>query len=814
MYIQSLDGAWELRQCGSEEVIKAQVPGCVHLDLMRNKKIEDPFWGDNEFRVSWVHECDWHYSRSFQLDKKLLEADRVYLECDGLDTIADVAINDHVLGRTDNMYVQHRFDVTDRIKPGSNSLYVNFASCVNYAKPYLEKDPLLCPGDSIPGSIYTRKSPCQWGWDWGPKIPTSGIWRPIRLVGYKIARIEDLRVRQKHKNGQVTLSIEASIERFTKGTCTVTFKLNHPDGTVEEREVRPIASRAKWSIVVDNPQLWWPNGYGKQPLYSVEAVLKCGDVELHSCSRRIGLRTIKLDQQKDEYGRGFTFVVNGVKVFCKGADWIPADQFPSRLNCEHYRHLISSAASANMNMLRVWGGGFYEDECFYDLCDEYGILIWQDFMFACAFYPIDSAYLENVRRDVEYNVIRLRDRTCLALWCGNNEIEWFLAEGWGKEQATLRKRQYTKLFHEFIPSIVSKLDTDTFYWPSSPSSGPKPFDDPNGQDFGDGHYWGVWHGRQPFQAYRTQYHRFQSEFGFQSLPCFETVKSFAAKEDWNMTSRVMECHQKNGDGNSVILHYMAQSFRFPKNFEMTCYVSQLLQAEAMRYGVEHWRRNRDRCMGTLYWQFNDCWPVVSWAGIDYYGRWKALHYFAKRFYSPVLLSIAEEEHRAEMHVTNDTTKPVKIEFRWWLERLDGTVIRKSKIKTRIEAESSKQIGALNLIEELAGDSARQVVLVHELLVNGKRTSLGLTPFVPSKHLELSEPKIEVEVKSDDDGYYLEVSSDVTARFVCLSVPKRDVIFSDNFFDLPARRTVTVRVESDIDEAALSKVRAWSLRDSY
>lgn len=816
MFVQSLDGAWELCRPGSKEMFQARVPGCVHLDLMRAGVIEDPFVADNEHRCAWVHETDWEYSRSFEADADLVGADRVYLECDGLDTIADLTLNGHILGHVDNMYIRHRFDVTDKLTPTQNTLRISFASPVNHVKPLVEKEPLMSPSDSIPGAIYTRKSPCQWGWDWGPKIPTSGIWRSIRLAAYKIGRIEDVHVRQSHRHsGRVTLSVEVNVEKFRRTACGATVKLTHPDGKVEAQEIKSISSTGKCSFVIAKPKLWWPNGYGDQPLYSIEAVLKSNGEELHSFTRRIGLRTISIDQSKDRHGRAFTFVVNGVPIFAKGANWIPADQFPCRISDDHYRHLIWSAARANMNMLRVWGGGIYEDERFYDLCDEYGILIWQDFMFACAQYPVDKAYLDNCRGEAEYNVTRLRSRACLALWCGNNEMEWFLCMGVGGDKNERWRKMYAKIFHELLPSVCSKLDPDTHYWPSSPSNGMhKPFHDPNGQAAGDCHYWEVWHARKPFTAYRKLHPSFMSEFGLQSLPAIETVKAFAADGDLNMTSYVMECHQKNGAGNALILHYLAHTFRFPRNFEMMCCVTQLVNAEAMRCGVEHWRRNRGRCMGTLYWQIDDCYPVISGASLDYFGRWKALHYAAKRFYSPILLSVAEEGTSAELHVTNDTVKPAKIEVKWSLEKLDGTVLRKSKIKTKIDGEQNRLVAGLDFAEELAGDTIRHAVLVTELIVNGKPAGLTMTSFVPPKHLELKPAKLNVEVMRDENGVYLEVSADKAARWVCLSIPKRDVIFSDNYFDLPAGRTVSVRIESEIDAAALAKVKAYSLRDSY
>lgn len=815
-YVQQLDGDWQLKQVGSEESFTARVPGCVHLDLLHAKKIEDPFFGDNELKVSWVHECDWEFSRTFTADEQLLANDRIFLECDGLDTIARVTINGQVIGETENMYVQHRFDVTGKLVAGENTISVCFISPVNHTKPLIAEDALANPGESLPGAPYTRKCPAQWGWDWGPKLPSSGIWRSIRLAGYETVRISDVRVKQKHnRNGSVNLDVAVSTERFAKGPCVIDVTLSHPDGKMEHQQIRVAGSSSRCSFQVTNPQLWWPNGYGNQPLYKVEAVLSNQDKELGRLTRRIGLRTIKLEQKKDSHGRSFTFVVNGVKVFCKGANWIPADQFPARLTRERYQHLITSAVKANMNMLRVWGGGIYESEVFYDLCDEQGILIWQDFMFACSFYPANKHFLANVRHDVEYNVARLRNHPCIALWCGNNEIEWMLVGGWhgDRDKDPLRRQQCSKLFYDLIPSIVSKLDPDTAYWPSSPAS-EQPFDDPNSQTSGDGHYWDVWHGRQPFTAYRTQFHRFMSEFGFESFPAHETCKAFAREEDLNAFSHVMECHQKNSAGNGLILHYLAQTFRMPKNFEMMCYVSQVLQAEAVRYGVEHWRRNRGRCMGTLYWQLNDCWPVCSWSSIDYFGRWKALNYMAKRFYAPVMLSVCEDGTRAEIHVTNDTTKAAKVEVRWSLERLDGTVIRKSKIRTRIEPEISKMLADLDFAEELQGDNVRNCVLVHELLVNGKRASLGMTPFVPSKHVDLPPAKVTLEPRTDETGSYIDISSDVATRFVWLWIPKHDVTFSDNCFDLPAGRKVTVKVETGINQAALGKVKAYSLRDSY
>ena len=776
-------------------------------------RIPDPFVADNEYRVAWVHETDWEYSRMFVVTQELLTCDSVFLECDGLDTIARVTVNGQVIGETANMYVAHRFDVRALLSVGENTISVLFTSPVNHAKPLLAKDPLKHITMTIEGSAYVRKSPSQWGWDWGPKLPTSGIWRAIRLVGHTGFRVADLRVRQSHSKGAVELSVEAAVESLGGLDGSVRVKLTHPDGREECFPAQIAGGKAVGVIQIASPELWWPNGYGEQPLYAVAAEIEVSGRVVDSVQRRIGLRSIELDQSPDEFGRKFTFVVNGVPIFCKGADWVPADQFPPRLTRDHYEHLIRSAALANMNMLRVWGGGFYEDEDFYDLCDEYGIMIWQDFMFSCTLYPDNPEFLANVRVEAEHNVKRLRNHACLALWCGNNEMEWFLAGKWGGDRDAERREQYSRIFHALLPEVVVEFDPDTAYWPSSPYS-EEHFVDPNSEASGDGHYWEVWHGKLPFTAYRQHHFRFMSEFGFESLPAYETCRAFASPDQMNITSYVMESHQKNDAGNGLILHYMAQTFMFPKNFEMMCYASQLLQAEAMRYGVEHWRRNRGRCMGTLYWQFNDCWPVCSWAAVDYYGRWKALNYFARRFYNPILLSVCEDGDKASIHVTNDTLGSVGVDLRWSLESLEGCVIRQGCVKCEAQAESDTTLASLDFSEELTLDTRRRTVLVTELLVDGQSAGFTVTAFVPSKHLELPAARLSLRAGRDDRGCFIEVSSDHTARYVCIDIPGAEVILSDNYFDLPAGRRIVVRVESEVDSEVLAGARVYSLGDSY
>ncbi len=810
-----LNGKWTLLQSGQDKKMDAIVPGNIHLDLMKAGVIEDPFVADNEYRVAWVHETDWVYSRDFFAEPELLGCSKLCLECDGLDTFAVVKLNGEILGDTENMYIQYRFDVTGKLKSGSNNITIEFESAPNKVKPWLAEDPLVSPGMGVPGSIYTRKAPCQWGWDWGPALPTCGIWKSIRIAGYNGARIDDLRIIQHHSENSVSLEIIAELERLDSECIEAIAKITAPDGTVSEVALTIDGNTAKGEFTVANPELWWPANYGKQPLYQVKCKVLRDGVKLHAFKRKVGLRTMELDRTNDEWGQSLTVVVNGVKIFAKGGDWIPADSFPARITDEHYRHLISSAALANMNMLRVWGGGIYEDERFYDLCDEYGILIWQDFMFACGHYATTQWYLDNIAKDVEYNVKRLRNRACLALWCGNNEMEWGVTMWWQDEKKETRQKEYAIIFHELIPSILAKVDTITPYWPSSPSSGMEtPFVNPESQDYGDGHYWDVWHGKKPFTEYRTQFHRFMSEFGFESFPSIKTVRSFAEEKDLNPVSYIMECHQKNSAGNGLILHYMAQTFRFPKDFETMCYTSQLLQAEAMRYGVEHWRRNRGRCMGTLYWQFNDCWPVASWASVDYFGRWKALQYFAKRFYEPLLLSVCEEATTATVHVTNDGLQPLEAILKWSLEKLNGEVVKSGNMPFAAGSQRDNLVAELDFTEELAGDGKRQCVLVCELVVGATTRATTVTGFVPTKHLELTNPELQVKTGKDDTGEYIEISAKSTARFVFVEVPEADVIFSDNYFDLPAGRTTKIRPIACAEGADISKVRVFSLYDSF
>jgi beta-mannosidase len=819
MQKQSLNGEWQFRQCGTHEWSPARVPGGVHTDLLALGKIPDPFVADNELKVMWVAENDWEYRHNFTVSADLLDEENVSLVCDGLDTIADVYFNGTYLGHAENMFRRWEWKVKALLRDGDNELRIVFGSPVRFITAKQAQLPLQGGGD-IPGGPHLRKAPCHWGWDWGPKLPPMGVWKDIRLEGYSV-RFEDVHVRQTLGLNAATISADVSADLNGKAEVKVSLTVTSPSGERFESEATLISSgglhSAKLTVEIPNPQLWWPNGYGAQPLHEVEVTLQEGEKLLDLRDYKIGLRTITLRQEIDQWGKEFTFYVNRVHLFAKGADWIPTDSLPTRITRATLEGLLKSAVDANMNMLRVWGGGYYPEDMFYDLCDRYGILIWQDFMFACGIYPADADFFENFRVEAVENVRRLRHHAALALWCGNNEMEQGWCDwGWNKPDDPLNQRLkdgYDRMFHHMLPELLKDEDPDHPYWPSSASAN-TPFEGANNQVQGDCHYWDVWHGRKPFTAYRTQYPRFMSEFGFQALPPLKTITAYADPADWNMTSYIMEHHQRSWVGNGLIIAQMTDTFRMPKDFPSLVYLSLILQAEGIRYGVEHWRRNRDRVSGTLIWQLNDCWPVASWASLDYFGRWKALHYAAKRFYAPLLLSVAEHGRTMEVHVTSDLVQPVDVFVRWRLETLDGNCLSNGEQALRAQVLADTFVGSYDFSTLVSAENQRSVVFVAEMWQEGRLVAHSVTPFVANKHLELRNPGLEVNSQAEGQTLHVKVSARTLARFVELSIDEADAVFSDNYFDIPAGTRVTVSTPLPEHWTPESTVQARSLYDSF
>jgi beta-mannosidase len=706
---------------------------------------------------------------------------------------------------------------------GSNELTITFHSSLKYVAEKQAVRPLPGVSQAIPGGPHLRKAPCQFGWDWGPQLPPAGIWKDIRLEGYREARLTEVYLRQDHSGEEVIVEARIACEHWGGLPVAALVRITTPQGEIISKEAAvPMQGEVALNVPIAHPELWWPNGYGGQPLYQVEVSLiskgpsREGLLDLHRV--QVGLRTIELRQTEDRWGRSFVFIVNGVPILCKGSNWIPADSFPTRITGEHLEYLVRSAVETHQNMLRVWGGGFYEEERFYDLCDRYGILVWQDFIFSCSVYPLDDPeFLENVRAEVTQNIRRLRHRASLALWCGNNEMEMMWERDWNRTELQDLKAAYDQFFHHTLPAWCQAEDPDHSYWPSSPSSG-TPFVDPDGQHQGDAHYWDVWHGGKPFTAYRDQYPRFMSEFGFQALPPLATIRTYAGEADWNMTSYIMEQHQKNASGNSLMVRQMLDTFRLPKDFASMVYLSMALQAEGIRYGVEHWRRHPDRVAGILYWQLNDCWPVASWSSLDYFGRWKALHYAARRFYAPLLLSIEDKATVQRVYVSNDRLEPWEGRMNWSLETLQGEALASGQAPVRAASQASTLVCDLDFSNQITGGDLRKLVFVAELWQEDQFVNRQTAFFVPIKHISLVDPAITVNVRQSQDGELIvELTSHALALLVEVSLTGADAVFSDNYFNLPPGRSVQVSCTLPAGwtlNRAQKELRICSIYDSY
>jgi beta-mannosidase len=819
MKIQSLAGNWEFRQKGEQEWLPAHVPGDVHTDLLALGRIPEPFVGDNEKHIQWVAESDWEYRRQFNVEPELLQQSHIGLVCDGLDTLATVSLNGSVLGNASNMFRKYQWDVKPLLKIGENDLHIAFDSPTRFISKKQSIRPMPGVPQAIPGGPYLRKAPCQFGWDWGPQLPCIGIWKDIRLEGYEGARIEEVHLKQSHAEDKVTVEAHLLIQDWDEAAYQVSMQLVAPDGQVIKAEGTINGEKTcTLQVEVFNPQLWWPNGYGSQSLYRVSIELHRSDFLLDQREYQLGLRTIELRQQPDEWGRSFTFVVNGQPIFAKGSNWIPADSFPTRISSANLEKLIRAAADTHQNMLRVWGGGFYEDERFYDLCDRFGILVWQEFIFSCSVYPLDDAeFVENVRIEVIENIHRLRHRASLAPWCGNNEMEWGWVDwGWKAPEYQDFKISYDRFFHHTLPDWCAAEDPDHAYWPSSPSSN-TPFENPNNQQQGDAHYWDVWHGRKPFTAYRSQYPRFMSEFGFQSLPPLATIRTYAEEAEWNITSYIMEQHQKNDRGNALMVSQMLDTYRLPKDFESLVYLSLVLQAEGIRYGVEHWRRHPKQVSGTLYWQLNDCWPVASWSSLDYFGRWKALHYAAKRFYAPLLLSIEDKQTEMNVAITSDLHELWEGSVRWSLETLEGKVLQTNEESAAVAPFDVLSVCNLDFSNLLTDELRQKVVFIAELYQNEQFLARQTAFFVPTKHLNLADPGISVQIQNEQQQIFIKLTSFSLARQVECTLEGEDVVFSDNYFDLPVGRTIEISAPLPpdwTDSQAMNAFRVRSIYDSY
>lgn len=795
---------WSMRIVGEDVWYPTTVPGSVYNDLLSAGRLEDPYYRDNEDAALELMKNDFEYQGTFDVAKKELEdADEVLLRFNGLDTIADIALNGQKIASVNNMHRTWEYPVKNILKEEGNELKVYFHSPVRYIAEQHKADPgILGTEDAMRGFPKIRKAHYMFGWDWGPRLPDAGIWKSVELLKIKKARFGKVYIHQDFNDDltEVQLSVDYDIEGSDAG-LKIRLTVISPDReTIHKSEY--LNGTEISGIKIDSPKLWWPNGLGQQPLYTVITELVDGnnlgsDTEnnynIDSITRQIGLRKMEMSTEKDEYGSEFAHKVNNVKFFAMGADYIPEDNILPRMNRERTYNLLKQCVAAHFNCIRVWGGGIYPSEDFYDACDELGLVVWQDMMFACANYRLTKDFEENVVAELRDQIRRLAHHASLGLWCGNNEMEMFVAKGeWGTTEEI--KSDYLKMYEDIFPRLLAEEDPDRFYWPASPSCGGG-FDEPNSPDRGDAHYWEVWHGNKPFTEYRKFYFRYLSEFGFQSFPSIKTVESFTLPEDRNVFSYVMEKHQRNASANGKIMNYMEQTFLYPTDLDSLIYASQLLQAEAIRYGVEHFRRNRGRCMGTVYWQLNDCWPVASWSSIDYYGRWKALHYFAKRFFAPLMISCEEEslltqtlnvnaepfevKKSIRLCVSNETKAPKETRVRWQLRRVDGSVIREEESKVSVDALSSVWLDRIELPEAGLYDNYVCYQLIETTNVTNDMTSEGTVLLCPPKHFRFMDPKLKVRVEGDE----IVVTAEHFAKSIEIRNKNDDLILSDNFFDL-------------------------------
>ena len=770
----TLNGKWKITSNTYD--VTGNVPGSVYSALLANGLIEDPFYRDNEAKALAIMDEEFTFTKEFTYTKP---SNSVLLVCEGIDTLCDIYLNEQFVARVNNMHRTYYLEVAKYLVDGKNVIKAVFPPLDAYIKAKA-KEKKISSGSSATmiGFSYVRKAHYMLGWDWGPMLPDAGIWRDIYLIDGSLPRITDVRILQKHNKGKVSLTVKAE----TSLPAAVKVQITSPDGktwTVKNGKTLPI----------QNPQLWWPNGYGEHPLYTVFITAMVGGKTVDTQEKRVGLRTLTISREKDKWGEEFCYKINGVKIFAMGADYIPEDNILSRLSRERTQKLLKDCLFANFNSIRVWGGGFYPEDYFFELCDEMGIIVFIDLMFACSAYPRDKAFYENVRQEVTENLRRFRHHACIGVISGNNEVEEEII-WWKKEE----QKGYLELFEGVIPQIIKKECPEISFVPSSPSSHGK-LKDPANENIGDSHYWQVWHGNKPFTEYREHFFRFLSEFGFQSFPTMKTIEEFTLPEDRNPFSAVMELHQRNASANGKILNYLSQTYLYPTTMENLVYASQLLQAEAIKYGVEHLRRNRGRCMGALYWQLNDCWPVASWSSVDSKGRYKALHYEAKRFFEPIHISCREEgeysterwdianercygyETKAQLFVNNDTLQDVGGMVEWKLCSSDGRVLKSGSQPLEIKALSYASLDEIDFQKT----DTRNHYLAFSFLINGEVVSSGSVLFTKPKHFNFTDPKLSVKVR----GNSIIVSSAAFARYVFIDNKQGDLVLADNFFDMSA-----------------------------
>lgn len=792
-----LDKGWEFSQAGSNEWMSARVPGTVHQDLLDHGRLPDPFYGMNEQKVQWVEKEDWLYRTVFTVTADQLKSDAAWLTFEGLDTYADVYLNGSLLLKADNMFVGHKLAVKDVLREGENRLMIRFRSPVEETAPQWDTDGFNYPADNDHSekrmSVYTRKAPYSYGWDWGIRLATSGIWRPVKLTFCNGAAIDDFFVRQQEVTEQVAkVDNQLEINNVTSTSKEAQVKVVYAYGEQADTLTRTVVlqpgknslSMPAW---IEKPHLWMPNGWGDPALYTFTATVSVDGKEVASREEAIGLRSIRVVMEDDKDGKSFYFEVNGKPMFAKGSNYIPGDALLPNMTGERYARLFEDIRAANMNMVRVWGGGIYEDDRFYEEADRNGILVWQDFIFACTTYPHDPTFLKRVSEEAVYNMRRLRNHASLAMWCGNNEIyEGMRYWGWKDKYSPVVWKEMTEgydvLFRQLLPELVEANDPGRFYMHGSPYEAN--WGRPESWKIADSHNWGTWYGQKPFESLDTEIPRFMSEYGFQAFPEMKTIRMFASPEDYELESPVMNAHQKASIGNFLIKKTMALYYKVPEKFEDLIYAGLILQGQGMRHGIEAHRRHRPYCMGSLPWQLNDSWPVVSWSSIDYYGNWKAMHYQIRRAFAPVLVDAIKEGNNLSYYIMSDRLTDEELTLNLELMDFNGKVYRKQKVDGLLPANTSKLFYQEPVEQALAGrDSATTFMHMVVKSKKGEVLSDEIYYFAHPKDQFLPKTPLHWQVKQKKGYCEVTVKADKLARDIFIEVPVQGVRFSDNFFDL-------------------------------
>ena len=825
---------WQFRQARLTNWYPATVPGVVHTDLLENGIIEDPFFRLNERGLQWIDKEDWEYKTQFVADGELLAQSHVEMVFEGLDTYADVYLNDTKLLSADNMFRSWRVDVKSFLQEGENTLRVYFHSPLKIDIPKWDALPFHYEASNDQSenggvfdkrvSIFARKAGYHYGWDWGPRLVTSGIWRPVYLESWSDLRIKDVYIRQDNvtkKSAAITGEVQIESDAARQVTVRIADTQTGKKWIEKRTELKPGINTIELPFVIRRPRLWWSRGLGEAYRYAFCTSVSAENVLLDADTKEVGIRSLRVVNEPDEAGKSFYFELNGVPVFAKGANYIPQDNFLPRVTPEQYEQTILDAANANMNMLRVWGGGIYENELFYDLCDRYGIMVWQDFMFSCSLYPAEGALLENIRQEAIENVSRLRNHACIALWCGNNECQdaWF-NWGWRRRYekqnpayAELIWNQFKKQYFEVLPEVVRMYAPNTFYWASSPFAS---YEGPSDGVNGDSHYWGVWHAEEPISQYNEVRSRFFSEYGFQAFPEFESVQRYAPEErDWNITSEVMKAHQRGGDAaNGRIERYLLNEYRKPSDFRTFLYYNQVLQGDAIKTAIEAHRRDMPYCMGSLYWQHNDCWPVASWSSRDYYGRWKAQHYYARKAYRDVLVSPLVRQNRLEVTVVSDRLESASGKLEVKVCRMDGTELQKIERKINVAPNTSARVWEADWDALLQGVSASDVY-VYAALTVGDACYDNVCYGLKQREMNYLPASVQTDIRPVEGGYEVAVQTDVFVRALFLETGDVESRFSDNFFDVLPGVPVSVVVSTTLDPDTFRKqLRLSSLNNTH